>query len=200
MPRKIIADTVDWAQVEIRLDSTLRAATSEQWAEGTRWYASARHIAETLVCFSDLTVSHGAGIIAALSPQSNWAENVRQATELCLGNTISNTADRLGKAAEILSGADPDQILNGPKERAFWLSISEPISCRSACIDRHMVRAALGVSSDEEIRLWLGRAQVYDRIAAAVAAVADRYSLPVPTTQAIIWVVVRDSRLSTSKG
>jgi hypothetical protein len=200
--RKILADSLDWRAVEVRLEAILRSASSSQWHGGLRWYPQANHLAQTLVCFSELSCSQGAGIIAALSPQASWERNIEQATALCSGSQISNTQDRLDKAYSILGGADPDEVLKGKKERAFWLSISEPLECRSACIDRHMVRAALNVHSDELIRLWIGRARVYERIATLVARIADRFSIPVPACQAIIWLVVRDARQTTptSKG
>lgn len=194
--RKRIADTLDWQAIEGRLEGTLRAATARQWQEGTRWYPRARYLAETILPFNpDLTAKHGAGIIAALSPQANWDENVRQATALCAGETIHNTDDRLGKAYEILGGSDPADVLRGPKESAFYASIADPIESRQACIDRHMVRAALAVDSDREIRLWIGRAGVYDGIADCIARVADRAGIPVAACQAIIWTVIRDSRM-----
>jgi hypothetical protein len=132
-------------------------------------------------------------VIAALSPQANWETNVEQATALCNGETVENTDSRLGKAYEILGGA-PASVLRGPKESAFYASIADPTGCRSACIDRHMVRAALAVETDAEIKLWIKRATVYDRIAECIAKVADRAGIPIPACQAIIWNVIRDPR------
>lgn len=197
--RKRLSDHIDWSVVEARLEATLRAATSAQWRDGLRWYPRAHHIAETLVCFSELTVDHGAGIIAALSPQAAWESNVEQATDLAFGRPIRNTADRCDKASRILGGEEPLSVLNGPKETAFYLCISEPLRSRRACIDRHMVRAALNVQTDKEIRLWADRAGVYDRISDAIVRIADRFNIPVPATQAIIWNVVRDARQSANQ-
>jgi len=59
-----------------------------------------------------------------------------------------------------------------------------------------MIRAALAVETDAEIKKWAKRAQVYERIAAAITTIADRHQIPVPACQAIIWNVIRDGRRS----
>jgi len=194
MARKLIADTVDWPAVEARLESTLRAATARQWREGSRWYPQANAIASNLGATIGRDVRAGAGIIAALSPQAHWDLNVRQATDLCEGREIANTFSRLGKAQEILEGSNPSQVLGGTKERAFYHSIGDPSGCRTACIDRHMLRIALALETHDEIKLWGQRSQVPERISDAIGKIADRHNLSVPTVQAIIWTVVRDGR------
>jgi hypothetical protein len=146
------------------------------------------------VAFTDLHFRHGAGVIAALSPQAAWDENKRQAEALLAGEPVRNTAERLDKATDIACGIDPEYVLGGPKTRAFYGCILDPVGHPTACIDRHMVRAALKVSSDAEIKLWAKRAGVYDLIAEEIGKLAKRYSQPVSTIQAVIWGVVRDKR------
>jgi hypothetical protein len=199
MARKRISDTIDWAKVEARLETHLDSATPPQFYDGLAWYSIANNIANRLAddTFPPVGAKYTAGVIAALSPQANWESNVQQATDLCNGRDVANTDSRLGKAHECLGGSDPATVLHGPKESAFYGSISDPIGHRVACIDRHMVRAALAVDTDREIRLWVGRAGVYDGIADCLANIADRRQIPVPAAQAIIWNVIRDGRNSS---
>jgi hypothetical protein len=194
--RKRISDTLDWQQIEGRLEANFTAATTAQRADGAEWYGAANGIARQIAdaSFPPITTRCAAGIIAALSPQADWDSNVRQAIEFGSGAEISNTDDRIGKATECRDGADPSTVLRGPKESAFFECIANPKTARSACIDRHMVRAALAVDTDREIRLWIGRAGVYDGIAECIARIADRHDAPIPEVQATIWNVIRDPR------
>lgn len=189
-----ISDRVDWVSVEARLDGYLRAATSRQYREGLRWYPTAHHIAGTLTAFTELERKHAAGIIAALSPQSSWATNLRQAEELISTGYCSNTAQRLDKAVRIRDGETPVNVLHGPKELAFYFSIINPIHARTACIDRHMFRAAMGLDDLHELRLWTQRRGTAEKIGLCVTRLADKYAIPVPAAQAVIWTVIRDSR------
>ena len=196
MTRQIIADKVDWVEVEGRLESTLLAATAAQTADGLGWYDAANATAQeiALIDFPPRTTAAAAGMIAALSPQAEWSANIAAARDWAAGNPQPNVAARCDKAERCWSGEDPVDVLRGPKESAFYASIIDPTGCRSACIDRHMLRAALAIDTDAEIKKWAKRAQVYERIADAIATIADRHQIPVPACQAIIWNVIRDGR------
>jgi hypothetical protein len=191
MTRARLSDQFDDTDIEARLDAYLRQATPAQWRDGYRWYRRARYFADNSVAaWCGGTVETGAGIIAALSPQASWEYNCEQAENLALGESVRNTAERLGKATAIRDGADPLDTLGGPKTRAFYRCILEPDTATRACIDRHMIRAGLDVSR-ADVKVWTGRAGVYEKIADAVERIAERYNLPIPTIQAVIWVVVR---------
>lgn len=190
--RKRIVDTLDKDSIVDRFEAILRSVDRKTFHAGRRWYPRARHFADTSVAaWCGLHYRHGAGIVAALSPQASWERNCEQAEAFALGEPVRNTSSRLDKASLIAEGHEPEFVLSGPKERAFYGSILDPVGHRRACIDRHMVKAAGLATTDVEIRLWLGRAGVYDLLADCVAEVADRTGLSVPAVQAIIWVAVR---------
>ena len=112
-----------------------RAATDDQVARGKAWYPTARQLAE-MVAGGD-TVK-GAGVIAALSANKSWSENVRLAHAACGGEFGGTFADSIDKARRILEGEAPTAVLPmALKTGHFFRCIADPTDADAVVIDRH---------------------------------------------------------------
>ena len=146
-------------------------ASSESIVDGGSWYPTARVWAAkvgTLLVDSGHVVLEdkydhitsrivlGAGIISALSPQTNWEQNKEMA--LYLAETLDKpnwcTDINYNKAINIISTsamfADVDiervaKVLNGKKTTAFFYNIVNPYGENNLpTIDRHAISIYLG--------------------------------------------------------
>lgn len=119
----------------------------EPWQkeEGFMWYFRAFDqclaIAEE---FAHLQLTHDqvAGIIAALSPQASWDQNLEYARLLLSEGRAPTLGHAVSAANEIRHGEDPDTVLhsshrNNWKVRAFHSNISSPHTSEDVTIDRH---------------------------------------------------------------
>jgi len=119
-----------------------RQASPEMLKGGHEWYNRAHDIANTL---GKGNVERGAGVIAALSPQTGWGRNIDLATELFQHGTASHTEDNLNKALRIHAGEDPREVLGGHKVRSFYENIVNPSNPNPVTIDRHAHDIAVGI-------------------------------------------------------
>jgi hypothetical protein len=134
-----------------------------------------------------------AGIIAALSPNTRWEVNIAAAAEFYRDQSASlHVYTQMAKATLIYGGAEPVDVLRGPKELAFYRNISDPAGSTAVTVDRHAARAALGWGfSIDEISLRLGRVRVYGKVAESYRRLAAGIGLVPCQLQAIIWLVYR---------
>jgi hypothetical protein len=141
---------------------TFRAATDEDRVNGREWYARARRLSESLAELHpspvrnddfEFRVRRAAGVIAALSPRLAWRKNVEYAElayelrDLPLREFTARIPTlnlNAAKAHRILSGEDPDDVLGGPKVRAFYFTITNPDDARAVVVDRHAIDVAFG--------------------------------------------------------
>ena len=158
---------------------------------GIEWYSEAYGIAETMSVVHGVTVAQAAGVIAALSPQQGWAQNVKSAWRV-----LANPADRvhtesnMSKCRRILAGEDILTVLNASKTQNFYLGI---VSCgaEGVCIDRHAIDIALGVRHTEKsrpaigVKLYRDAAQAYRD--AAEALNAEGCIISPAELQAVLW-------------
>src|SRR3954464_9498358 len=132
-----------------RVDGWLDAATAQDLADGLAWYDRARREAERMSEAYGLPTRLCAGVIAALSPRCQWASNVRSAERMIaaaiageLEPVANGTMSNRDKAWRIANGADPDEVLSGPKVRAFYANIMG--DTEAVTIDVWGARAAEG--------------------------------------------------------
>lgn len=149
------------------------SATDEDMAAGLAWYAMAHSIAAEL---DPDDVRIGAGVIAALSPQLGWSENVRLARKAFADDRASgHTGSNVNKANRILwHYMDPLDVLGGQKVRAFYTAIVEPEHTTAVVIDRHAFDIAVGRVTDGATRGVLARVGVYELFADAYREAARR--------------------------
>ena len=121
---------------------TYRSATPDTLAEN--WYADAYRIAYRLGELYGTTTDTAAGVIAATSPVNSWGNNLRIAerilSEHSLGRTVTDGYLTLGlsKAARLLAGERPEDVLTSMKVYNFWQAISTAGQHPEAVVvDRH---------------------------------------------------------------
>lgn len=199
-----------------RLRRYYRGADDEALTAGRTWYAEASAEARRLAREAPRGVGivGAAAVIAALSPRTQWGQNLQGAREAVRaaarirGDSLFGDAfgiegavtaaakpyalgDSIRKAARILAGEKPDHVLGGPKVRGFWRAIcGDP---ESVTIDLWAAKAA-GFDPDRLTpkRLWIIDAAY--RRAAAWAGETPR------DFQAIVWLSIRGFKPSDREG
>jgi hypothetical protein len=153
--------------------------------EGREWYPRTLELARAMAAETGHTETVACGVLAALSPRSFWATNVSVAWDMMRGGPGAGLTLSLANARAILDGADPLDILNGPKTRAFYGAIAG--TGHTATVDAWAVQAATG-------REYGAVAPCrYDDVAAAYANAAEIVGENVHAMQAIAWVAVNAS-------
>lgn len=176
---------------------TIATADAATEAEGQGWYGNAHGIAADLATTYGFTVRQTAGVIAALSPQTGWADNVRLATDACRHASVGRT-DRIGghthdacrKASAILQGADPATVLGGRKVRSFYRNILTPSRPGAVTVDRHAIDMLCGRRGAVNDRV-LERIGAYTLAAAVFRSVARELDMTPSACQATAWVAWR---------
>jgi hypothetical protein len=178
-------------------------ATSQEMSEGIEWYNAANSYCRELAERFNSTPQQCAGIIAAFSPQTDWASNKRFAVSFLLSpNARVKSLDQTLKAKAILKTTNESEIYSrlstvdkAFKTRAFFLNLMNPDIETTVTIDRHAISAVLQLPNE-------------------VRSIGDDYTLPtkiqyaffvsvytkaakqanVLPHQAIIWTVYRRLR------
>ena len=170
-----------------RIEAIYAQATPQEVDEGMYWYAKAHAIARSL----DPDPAIGAGIIAALSPQLSWGNNVKAAKALVAGIRPTRPLPAsIAKAERIHGGEAPAAVLGGKKVTAFYANILDPQDALTVTIDRHAVALATGWSPMEGT-LLLGRKGGYEAVADAYRHAARRLGILPSQVQAITWCAWR---------
>ena len=178
------------------LRATIDTADFAHIDEGLGWYRVAHSIARDLHSAhpeSVRSVRHGAGLLAALSPQTGWAENIALAWQAAAAGTadgLAHFADATSKASRILRGEDPADVLGGRKVRSFFTNIADPDRFGAVTIDRHAVDMLCGRRGAVNDRL-LERVGVYLRCTAVIRSEARRMGWRPHEVQAVAWVAWR---------
>ncbi|HKZ21139.1 MAG TPA: hypothetical protein VJQ57_13645 [Acidimicrobiia bacterium] len=166
-------------------------ASDIQLATGRNWYPEAHATARLL---ADGDVRTGAGLLAALSPQTAWWLNVELACEAYEAGTAGrHTGDSCSKANRILAGEDPVDVLPmGRKTGHFYRAILDPSDAGAVCVDRHAHDVAVGIPYGDWPR-GLSTPSRYDLIADCYREVALQLGELPSTVQAVTWVAWRNS-------
>ncbi|BCL28524.1 hypothetical protein ACFFS2_30700 [Streptomyces aurantiacus] len=173
-----------------------QSATPEQQHDGRVWYRTAHELAAMM---TDGNPRAGAGVIAALSANKSWPENVRLARQACeAGLTSGHFTDALHKTAQIMAGADPEDVL--PMERKtgqFFRLIANPGDPDAVVIDRHAHDVAVGETYGQRDR-GLSSAGRYALLAHCFREAALRLGELPSTVQAVTWVAHTERIAGTS--
>lgn len=150
---------------------------------GRTWYADARQACTRLAQAHGVALETAAGVVAALSPRIQWANNLRQADNALAGRRVAALGVSVRKAARIVAGECPTVVLaTGPKTLAFWRALCGNLD--AVVLDVWMLRA-LGHESDRvtdrQYRLFAETVRQYADIVAERPAVF----------QAIVWCSIR---------
>lgn len=186
-----------------RIVAAYRAASPEHIAAGLAWYPQARALSARLARLTGVTTAQAAGVIAALSPSTEWAQNQRAASAILLAHHLDaplprkHTGPQMAKVRAILAleGGDVAHILpllKGPKESAFFRNIMGDGT--TPTVDRWAFLTATGQrTGSSSIPAYL-----YGALAASWIAAADILGLTVGDLQAILWG--RERELATAMG
>ena len=105
--------------VERQLQHVLSLATPEDWDNGLHWYGRANDQARAISERYNITVEMVAGVIACLSPGSEWGRNVVDAECVVGAYTSGLVIPQVGvygrknvdKALRILAGENPLDVI-----------------------------------------------------------------------------------------
>ena len=171
--------------------SVFGSATDAQVREGRQWYPQANRIAD-MMCDGDVRM--GAGLLAALSPQTTWWLNVELAADAYeSGNPARHVGDALSKAARILAGISPEEVL--PMERKtghFYRCILDPSDSLAVCVDRHAHDVAVGERYGNRPR-GLTAGSRYSLLSGVYREASKRLGELPQTVQAVTWVAWREA-------
>lgn len=188
-------------RIAANLQKTYEQATAEELAEGVTWYERSHEFCEDLAGRYHLPVRSVCGIVAALSPGSEWGRNKTDAETFCEAFSRGARGKELPlvgsygwanikKAEKIALGADLLDVFSprARKVRAFYTCLADPAEERAVCIDRHAKSAALGRKlADNETAVR--SEQAYHRLAEHYRRGAQKVSVLPHQFQAVIWMV-----------
>lgn len=188
------------AAMKRRLLAAYGQATADDLAQGLAWYGRAADAARAML---PAEPRRAAGVIAALSPRAQWAVNLRWAAEIIdaaeRGESEPpsvHTRAMRGQAWRIANGADPLDVLNGPKVRAFFANITGDLD--AVTVDVWATLAAEGPNVRRAKYIPGKGAPIiapsggrYALIARAYRETAAIVGIPPRDLQAAIWVNIR---------
>ncbi|MFC8350933.1 hypothetical protein [Streptomyces sp. NPDC057280] len=162
-------------------------ATPDQKRRGRKWYDVAHEFALEI---SGGDATKGAGVLAALSANTSWAENCRLARKAFTeGVATGHVRDALTKANRIMAGTDPAEVLPMKlKTGWFYLCIENPEHPESVVIDRHAHDIAVRKVYGQRDR-GLGAQGRYNTLADCYRAAAQAIGEIPSRVQAVTWVV-----------
>lgn len=163
-----------------------------------RWYETAGAWCALLDADYDLTPGTSAGFVAALSPLNSWQTqlhftppSIAAGLELIKGGYRPHEGIRgpgffanRDKAAHILSGEAPLDVLGGDKVRSFFLNLTGDFS--AVTIDRHAIAVA-GYSGKGLSKAGVPTSRLYARLAQAYRFAGERLDLTGAEIQALTW-------------
>lgn len=185
-----------------RVTALVRTGTEDQLKRGRCWYVEAHGHASELAADYGFTVDQTSGVIAALSPQTQWWQNLMLARQACEYGEIlqGHTGDAMRKVNAILADANaqPLDVLGGLKVRSFYQNIRAMGYDSAVTIDRHAYDIATGVrlnGSSLTPKRYAATAEVYTRAASILAT--EGFGAGGPLTGAMVqaqaWVIHRDA-------
>jgi hypothetical protein len=200
-----------------------KQANASEREDGMNWYKDANFTARAFASHTGVSVSQAAGIIAAYSPQTGWAENMMRAARVLRtkkaiggpGAEFMATGDTRDRAQRILDGEDWRHVLTGQKISAFAALIengedldpNHPL----VVVDRHALSVASGARADKLAYAYsrLGGKKKYATVAQTFKDAADQISKaeghPVSAhqVQAVTWLTQQrlnqDAEVKVSK-
>lgn len=191
-----------------RIRAAWEAASDADRSAGRAWYARAESAAADMAAAAPAGIGpwRAAAVLAALSPRTQWVQNVTGARLACeaagrmaadplfsepddIAAAVTAAAapyalgESVRKAARILTGEHPAAVLGGPKVRAFFANITGDHD--AVTIDVWAARVAFGGYAP------VPAGRLYDRLADAYRAVAAEVGESPRDVQAATWIAIR---------
>lgn len=168
------------------------------YENGLNWYWEAHNMAVSIAHYYSISMETMCGIIAALSPQNRWPNNLVDAEKFIRSNgncKVSTFGANKAKALKILQGEYPLDILKGDKVINFYHCLLRPDNTTFVCVDRHAFRVAYSQEVNEESnKLYakvIKRIKGYELIAEEYRKFAEKVGLRANQVQAITWEAYR---------
>lgn len=184
-----------------------RQSSEAEQLEGASWYLQANQICKLISDKFHCPLSKTAGVVAALSPATNWQQNIADAHNLILAwhhgfNPDEVVCTTYGpnkvKAIRILNlessnERDIEKILLHKsrinKTTCFYLNILHPENDELVTVDRHAIRIALGDAPGvDNICMTEKR---YRNIAESYRIASKEMDLSAIQLQAVVWCAYR---------
>jgi hypothetical protein len=161
--------------------------------EELRWYDYAGRFCAGLDLDHDLPSGTSAGVVAALSPLQSWESQVKYTPAVIVAGLAGERIPGAGwfankdKAARILQGEAPLDVLGGDKVRSFYRNLTGDWS--AVTIDRHAVNIAGWTGAKHDNR---SNNPHYATIATAFRQAAKTLGLAPAEIQALTWCFWRN--------
>lgn len=184
--------------------SVYHSASLTERHEGLSWYSTAGSICTELGATHSLTRRTVACLIALLSPQKNWAQNVDEAQRVLAAYSVGGeelaaqtpglfaTKRQRGLIRGLLSTElSVGEILKGQKIQSFWKNILGDEHC--VTVDGH----ARNIADHGVRRVGISQAKgmskgAYALYSAAYVEAAHQVGVTPAQLQAITWVAYRN--------
>lgn len=182
-------------------------ASEAEITEGAGWYVQAHEICKLISNKFSCPMSKTVGVVAALSPATNWQQNIADAHNLILAWHHGLSPDEVVcttygpnkmKAIRILNlqssiERDVENILLHKskinKTTCFFLNILHPDNDELVTVDRHAIRIALGDAPGvDNICMTEKR---YRNIAESYQIAAKGLDINAISLQAVVWCAYR---------
>jgi len=191
----------------LRIEKLYHSATMETKAQGINWYFTANHIALHIANKFNVPMTKVCGVIAALSPATNWVQNIADAHNLVLAYVneidprevvVTTYGMNKLKAIRILTGNSATDTTIGRillhkskvnKTNSFYWNILYPRD-EQVTIDRHAFRIALGDPRADEICMTEKR---YRNLSEAYKIAGRKLGYNANQIQAITWLSFRQT-------
>jgi hypothetical protein len=184
-----------------------KQASNEEITNGKLWYKQANEISKLMAVKYNLTEIQTAGIIAALSPGTNWNQNIIDANNLCsllqvkrdIHSIVCTTYNQNKLKAHYLyqnsqlTKIEIFKVLLGcsrkvNKTSSFFLNILNPDQDEICTIDRHAYRVNLGITESIDVPLTEKR---YLCMNSAYKQASNQLNISAIELQAIVWLTFR---------
>lgn len=175
----------------------LEQSSQEDINTGMQWYSIARGLVDRLAVKSGRSVETIIGVMSALSPETNWSQNVKDTIALLEDSkAIVTTYDgNRDKALRIKSGrldAHDHYSTNWIKTAAFYSNILEPDVDYRVTIDRHSARVAHGYHLSGNEAIYYCNTQLkYAKTEHSFRLAATENGYLAHQLQAITWLTYR---------
>jgi len=176
-------------------------ATPAEVEQGHSWYQRAH---DTLAFHP-----RAAAVCAVLSPMVRWESNLDQTRALFHEQEgdrdlkgFSAFPCNVSKARAIRDASSPDEIddlVSGPKVRAFWALLLDPDDPEAVCLDSIAIHVALGIeptpfTASNDVKCWMDRPKALRAMREGYRLAARALGLRPSQVQAVTWLVWRGER------
>ena len=193
-----------------RIIACYKSASPEAKENGREWYSQANYIAALIAQRYKVSLQVVCGVIAALSPATNWVQNIADTCNLLYAWSsgidpekvvVTTYGQNKSKAIRILSGQHRltgnvthigDILLNNAKiskTHSFYVNILLS-NLGFVTVDRHAVRIALNRKDSDKICVTEKR---YRNVRDAYIKAADKLGYNPKDLQAITWIAYREN-------